>query len=339
MHDPNPLCQESWCWVEEAHVTELTGILRPGREYDQLTSWPQTMRIFARRERPHPGAQLSLFEAAAGYRYVLRVTNLPASTRGWRANPSYIDAGHRVHARVEDGILLSGAKSERIGYRHGSGRSATEQNRAVTPQVLREASCPVTASVRAAATRSTTPLEVCCEAVRRPLWSNVMRQAEDPLEKHRNRQGHRVRPLPLPQLRGNSAWLSASLIAATLLAWLKLIALDGALARSRAQDLAIQDLARRRPPGPQRLPPDPQDRRHLALGRHHHRSVAASRRARPRAITDRPCPAPPTSQTQAPWKPPDTRPASRATIMPMPSDEDHLRSQRGHHAPAITPHE
>ena len=62
------------------------------------------MRIFARRERPHPGAQLSLFEAADGWRYSLWVTNRPASTRGWRGQASYIDAAHRVHARVEDGI-------------------------------------------------------------------------------------------------------------------------------------------------------------------------------------------------------------------------------------------
>jgi|GEM_PF-1759083 hypothetical protein len=61
------------------------------------------MRVFARREHPHPGAQLSLFETAGGWRYTLCVTNLPASTRGWRGQPAYIDAAHRVHARVEDG--------------------------------------------------------------------------------------------------------------------------------------------------------------------------------------------------------------------------------------------
>jgi hypothetical protein len=43
------------------------------------------MRVFARRERPHPGAELSLFEAADGWRYSLWVTNLPAATSGWRA--------------------------------------------------------------------------------------------------------------------------------------------------------------------------------------------------------------------------------------------------------------
>jgi len=42
------------CWVEEAHVTELTGLLREGPAGDQLANWPATMRVFARRERPHP---------------------------------------------------------------------------------------------------------------------------------------------------------------------------------------------------------------------------------------------------------------------------------------------
>jgi hypothetical protein len=59
------------------------------------------MRIFTRRERPHPGAQLTLVEAEDGWRYSLWVTNLPARLRGWRANPACIDVGHWVHARVE----------------------------------------------------------------------------------------------------------------------------------------------------------------------------------------------------------------------------------------------
>ena len=97
-------CTHRRCWVEEAHVTELTGILRPDKGHDQMAGWPERMRVFARRERPHPGAQLSLFEAGDGCRCVLWVTNLPAAAKGWRANPAYIDAAHRVHARVEDGI-------------------------------------------------------------------------------------------------------------------------------------------------------------------------------------------------------------------------------------------
>jgi hypothetical protein len=95
-------CGHRACWIEEAHVTGLTGLLREGPDGDRLKAWPKTMRVFACRERPHPGAQLTLFEAADGWRYTLRVTNLPEE--GWRGQCAYIDAGHWVHARVEDVI-------------------------------------------------------------------------------------------------------------------------------------------------------------------------------------------------------------------------------------------
>ena len=88
-------CGHRACWIEEAHVTELTGLLRKGPGGDQLAAWPASMRVFARRERPHPGAQLTLFEIEDGYRYTLWVTNLPEATRGWRGNPAYINAAHR----------------------------------------------------------------------------------------------------------------------------------------------------------------------------------------------------------------------------------------------------
>ena len=97
-------CGHRRCWIEEAHVTELTSVLREGPGGDQLDGWPSAMCVLARRERPHPGAQLTLFEAEDGWRYSLRVTNLPQRTRGWRGQNAYIDAAHRVHARVEDAI-------------------------------------------------------------------------------------------------------------------------------------------------------------------------------------------------------------------------------------------
>ena len=62
------------------------------------------MRVFARRERPHPGAQLTLFKAGDGWRYTLWVTNLVPQVRGWRGQLACIDAAHRVHARVGDAI-------------------------------------------------------------------------------------------------------------------------------------------------------------------------------------------------------------------------------------------
>ena len=105
----NKRCGHRACWIEEAHVTELTGLLRHSAGGDQLRAWPAAMRVFARRERPHPGAQLTLFEAGDGWRYSLWATNRPAATRGWLGQAAYIDAAHRVQARVEDAILLQGS--------------------------------------------------------------------------------------------------------------------------------------------------------------------------------------------------------------------------------------
>jgi hypothetical protein len=100
----NLSCAHRACWIEEAHVTELTGLLRHSAGEDQLRAWPAAMRVFARRERPHPGAQLTLFEAGDGWRYSLWATNRPADTRGWLGQAAYIDVAHRVQARVEDAI-------------------------------------------------------------------------------------------------------------------------------------------------------------------------------------------------------------------------------------------
>jgi hypothetical protein len=155
-------CGHRRCWVEEAHVTELTGLLREGPGGDQLNGWPEKMRVFARRERPHPGAQLTLFEAEDGWRYTLWVTNLPRQVRGWRGQLAYIDAAHRVHARVEDAI--------RTGKHCGIGKYPSES------------------------------------------------------------------------LAMNKAWQAAALTAATLLAWLRLLALDGHLARAEPKTVRYRIL-------------------------------------------------------------------------------------------------
>ena len=155
-------CAHRRCWIEEAHVTELTSLLREGPAGDRLDGWPAKVRVFARRERPHPGAQLTLFEAEDGWRYTLWVTNLTSSTKGWRGQPAYIDAAHRVHARVEDAI--------RTGKDCGIGK------------------------------------------------------------------------FPSTALAMNKAWQAAALTAATLLAWLKLLALDGSLAKAEPKTLRYRIL-------------------------------------------------------------------------------------------------
>jgi hypothetical protein len=198
-------CVHRRCWIEEAHVSELTGLLRQGRAGDQLAGWPASMRVFARRERPHPGAQLSLFEATDGWRYSLWVTNLPERTRGWRGQLAYIDAAHRVHARVEDAI--------RTGKDCGLGR------------------------------------------------------------------------FPSFDFGINSAWLTASLTAATLLSWLRLITLDGGLSRAEPKTLRYRILhaagklvrgGRRRR---LKIPAD------LALGRRHRHRVDPGHRLATSTLT------------------------------------------------------
>jgi hypothetical protein len=79
---------------EGGDVAELTNLLN-------LSGWPTGMRIIVRRERPHPGAQLSLFEECDGWRYQAVATNTPEQPG---AQLAFLEARHRAHARVEDRI-------------------------------------------------------------------------------------------------------------------------------------------------------------------------------------------------------------------------------------------
>ena len=79
---------------ENGDVVEITGLL-------DLTTWPTGMRVIVRREHPHPGAALSLFEHADGWRYQAVATNTPVDNGG---QVSFLEARHRAHARVEDRI-------------------------------------------------------------------------------------------------------------------------------------------------------------------------------------------------------------------------------------------
>jgi Transposase DDE domain group 1 len=76
-----------------ADVAELTGML------PDLTTggWPEGTRVIARRERPHPGAQLT-FSDIHGYRFQAFATDTPLGQL------AHLEARHRAHARVEDRI-------------------------------------------------------------------------------------------------------------------------------------------------------------------------------------------------------------------------------------------
>ena len=79
---------------EGGDVAELTGLISK----EVLAKWPVGMRVIVRRERPHPGAQLSLFEERDGWRYQAFVTNTKVGQL------AFLEARHRAHARVEDRI-------------------------------------------------------------------------------------------------------------------------------------------------------------------------------------------------------------------------------------------
>jgi Transposase DDE domain group 1 len=139
-----------------AQVAELTGLLRHSAGGDRLAGWPADMRILIRRENPHPGAQLTLFEQHEGKRYQVTVTNTP------RGQIQFLEARHRTQARVEDNIRC--AKSTGLGH------------------------------------------------------------------------------LPSRDYKINTAWCQAASIACDLLAWLRLLALDGDLAKAEPKTLRYRIL-------------------------------------------------------------------------------------------------
>ncbi len=79
-----------------AWVAELTGLLNL-----QANSWPASMRVIARRERPHPGAQLRITDID-GNRITAFATNTP--TAGPGTGLPDLELRHRRRARCEDRI-------------------------------------------------------------------------------------------------------------------------------------------------------------------------------------------------------------------------------------------
>jgi hypothetical protein len=88
---------------EHAEVCEITDLL-------DAAGWPEGTRFLVRRERPHPGAQLSLFDTVEGWRHQVVATDTPPG----RGGIQHLEARHRAHARVEDRI--------RTGKNTGFGR-------------------------------------------------------------------------------------------------------------------------------------------------------------------------------------------------------------------------
>lgn len=138
---------------DKAQVVELTGLLRHSVGGDQLTGWPEDLRVFARRTPREPGEQAELGQDA-NWRYGAFATNTTTGQVQW------LDARHRTQAHVEDKMKESKA----------------------------------------------------CGAER----------------------------LPSKDYARNSAWLQLVTLAVSLLAWLRLIALDGDLAKAEPKMLRFR---------------------------------------------------------------------------------------------------
>lgn len=89
----HPALEQDGTLREGAQVAELTGIL-------PLPGYPKGTRIIVRREHPHPGAQLSLFDLDEGMRHQVFLTDTPYG----HGSLQLLEARHRAHACIEDRI-------------------------------------------------------------------------------------------------------------------------------------------------------------------------------------------------------------------------------------------
>jgi hypothetical protein len=105
-----------------AWVAELTGHL-------DLSAWPVGSRVIARRERPHPGAALSLFDTIEGLRHTAFLTDtapdsIDTAPDSIDADVAGLELRHRQHARIEDRIRQAKA----AGLRNLPCKAAPENN-------------------------------------------------------------------------------------------------------------------------------------------------------------------------------------------------------------------
>jgi hypothetical protein len=102
------LAADAWIPAVDAHGQD-----RDGAQVAELhaldlaaAGWPAGTRAICRRERPHPGAQLT-FTDIDGWRFQVVITDQP------EANIAAVELRHRQHARVEDRIRAAKATGAR----------------------------------------------------------------------------------------------------------------------------------------------------------------------------------------------------------------------------------
>ena len=98
--------REALCLAQEEDwipAVETDGSARDGAWIVELTdliehAWPEGTRVIARRERPHPGAQLTLFDMAEGFRHQVFITDQTDT------DIATLELRHRHRAHVENRI-------------------------------------------------------------------------------------------------------------------------------------------------------------------------------------------------------------------------------------------
>lgn len=132
--------------------------------------------------------------------------------------------------------------------------------------------------------------------------------------------------LPSREFKINQAWLTAAMTAQTLLAWLRLLALDSDLAGANPGRCAIAPCTP--PPRARRVPQTLEIRRELALGRGEHPGLAAYL-GPPGTPPDQHQPTPATTEkSPGPVEPPGTRPASGPPSHPGLKTKIHYAARR-----------
>jgi hypothetical protein len=92
------LPDDAWvCSLDQDGSERPNGQVAEITQQLDLSSWPAGSRVLVRRERPHPGAQLS-FTDHDGHRYQAILTDQPDP------NVALLERRHRARARVEDHI-------------------------------------------------------------------------------------------------------------------------------------------------------------------------------------------------------------------------------------------
>jgi hypothetical protein len=92
------LSESAWIQAIDADREDRDGawVAEPTDRMD-LSAWPEGTRLICRRERPHPGAQFTIFDDL-GYRYTCFLTDQISE------NIACLELRHRRRARVEDRI-------------------------------------------------------------------------------------------------------------------------------------------------------------------------------------------------------------------------------------------